>query len=348
MLTKITFITLILFSLSFSQSTITLASFNIRIFSDNSRNDTELKQICLQLKDYDFIAIQELRDERIMERAVEMLDDEFNKEYSFVISDAVGTERHKERYAFLYRSDLIDYLDFSDSYPDVADNFIREPFYASFISGNFDFTIITIHSIYGHSKAERRAEARLLDEVYSYVQQENGVEQDVILCGDFNLSASDDAFNDLRNIYSMQELISGGTSIKDKEYDNIWINPTYTSEYNNSAGIDKFDETDFQNEDAKASLAVSDHRPIWAKYVTSNPDDDGITIDNAPSGTLVNVNTASLEELKSLPGIGDVIASRIITERQTQAFQNIQDLQDRVSGIGPVLAGRLSSLVTFN
>jgi len=39
--------------------TISIATFNIRIFSNNSRYEKELLQICNILKEFDFIAIQE-------------------------------------------------------------------------------------------------------------------------------------------------------------------------------------------------------------------------------------------------------------------------------------------------
>ena len=46
------------------RSELKLAAWNIRIFSDNSRDDAELRKIAQTLIDYDFIAISELRDER--------------------------------------------------------------------------------------------------------------------------------------------------------------------------------------------------------------------------------------------------------------------------------------------
>lgn len=70
----------------------------------------------------------------------------------------------------------------------------------------------------------------------------------------------------------------------------------------------------------------------------------GLTVD-ADSG-LVNLNTASAEELQSLPGIGPALASRILERKQSLGrFQNVEDLLD-VSGIGPKVFADLRELVT--
>ena len=49
-------------------------------------------------------------------------------------------------------------------------------------------------------------------------------------------------------------------------YDNIFFQADYVTEYLGRSGIDKFDETDFGNDDKAANLAVSDHRPVWAVF----------------------------------------------------------------------------------
>lgn len=57
--------------------------------------------------------------------------------------------------------------------------------------------------------------------------------------------------------------------------------------------------------------------------------------DSSEQGTqlMVNINTASEEELKSLPGIGDVTAKAIVNYRKETPFKAIEDIKN-VTGIG--------------
>jgi endonuclease/exonuclease/phosphatase family metal-dependent hydrolase len=253
--------------------TISIATFNIRIFSNNSRDDEELYQICNLLKEFDFIAIQEVRDTQILDRTVSMLKNQFNLNYNYLASDKVGTERSKEIYAYLYRTEKVKPLKNFGLYKDAEDHFIREPFVALFKAGEFDFYAINIHSIYGDSVSERRFEAKKLAGVYAVVQSRDG-ENEVLLMGDFNLAPDDSGYQSLKAIPNMV-VVNGKlpTSIKDKLYDNIWFQANFTREFTGKFGIINFDEVLFGNDDKKASLMVSDHRPLWAEFDVSVDDD---------------------------------------------------------------------------
>lgn len=64
------------------------------------------------------------------------------------------------------------------------------------------------------------------------------------------------------------------------------------------------------------------------------------------SGDLININTASLVQLDSLPGIGPTIAQHIVDYRTEHGpFQSINDLMN-VAGIGATTFEKLKNLIT--
>ena len=67
----------------------------------------------------------------------------------------------------------------------------------------------------------------------------------------------------------------------------------------------------------------------------------------AGPGRLIDVNTASAAELDTLPGIGPVLADRIIAERQKRPFANVDELR-RVSGLGPKKLDAIRRFVTVS
>ncbi len=253
---------------------IKIASWNIRIFS-NSRTDSELRSICKVAQQFDFITIIELRDEAILKRMVSMLKNEFNKSYSYEMSMEVGATS-KERYAFLYDNTIIKCVKSGEIFADTT--FLRSPYYATFKAGNFDFTTICIHVIWGNTVGERRKEINRLAYVFNTLQDRDLLENDIMLMGDFNRGPDDDlAWAPMKSISSMTHLfdLPEKSMIWDTElYDNIWFQSLYVKEFTLDKGIYNFDEIDFGNDDTAASLAVSDHRPIWGLFRITNQDDD--------------------------------------------------------------------------
>lgn len=72
--------------------------------------------------------------------------------------------------------------------------------------------------------------------------------------------------------------------------------------------------------------------------------------DEAPGGPAdaVDVNRAGVEELTSLPGIGPVLAARIVAYRDSAGpFRTLSDLT-AVSGIGPATIARVADRVSIN
>ncbi|MDD2360007.1 MAG: ComEA family DNA-binding protein [Syntrophaceticus schinkii] len=83
--------------------------------------------------------------------------------------------------------------------------------------------------------------------------------------------------------------------------------------------------------------------------VQTSSDGSGVesTASAVESGGKININTASAAELDTLPGIGPVLAQRIIDYRTTHGqFRSVADLQ-KVSGIGSRRYEQLKDLITI-
>jgi competence protein ComEA len=88
---------------------------------------------------------------------------------------------------------------------------------------------------------------------------------------------------------------------------------------------------------AFAALVAAQPQPVNAQAKDTKP---AATKPAAPSaakaasGAIVNINTASVTELTTLPGIGEKTAARIIEYRQKNgAFKKVEELMN-VRGIG--------------
>lgn len=265
---------------------ISLASFNTLHLGWGSNKDFGI--VASILSRFDIVALQEVMKEEAVKTLIARLDSVSSpisgsgSNWSYILSEKLGRNNYKESYAFIWKNDRIHLQpNSSHVYSDGNDEFIREPFVASFRAGNFDFTLISAHFIFGDKLSERQDEARAVAHVYQKLQQDDSHENDLILMGDFNLPPTDFGWQDLKNLTGITwvvnppSLTTVGRAGMSSLYDNLWFQSQFTVEFTGTGGnyeyMHDFFETDiFEN----AKQFVSDHVPVYAVFRTDLADDD--------------------------------------------------------------------------
>ena len=260
---------------------IKIAAFNIQVFGRSKRQKEDVMDVLTTIvREFDLVLIQEIRDsgEETIPIFLQEINDVEGSKYQYIRSERLGRSTSKEAYAYLYNMDTVKFVEESDYvYDDVYDVFEREPYIASFVSGNFDFTIIGIHI----KPSDAYSEMGNLTNVVNFVLSENPNEQDIIMIGDFNADGTYFDENDITNPLKSSDfywVITNDIDTMTKtdySYDRIvLLNTTHNHEYiENSASVFKFDmEYDIRNQ--TFVWEVSDHYPIYAEFKTDLVDDD--------------------------------------------------------------------------
>ncbi|MGC4107138.1 MAG: ComEA family DNA-binding protein [Thermomicrobiales bacterium] len=90
---------------------------------------------------------------------------------------------------------------------------------------------------------------------------------------------------------------------------------------------------------------VGDGEDIIIPRKAASPSGGTPSADEPNVGPL-NINTATAEQLDELPGVGEVLAARIVAYREEHGpFGSVDELED-VDGIGPSLLEKLRPLIT--
>lgn len=181
-------------------------------------------------------------------------------DWAYSVTPAIGRSSYKESYAVIYRTDRVQLISAS-VWSDAGDKFEREPQIVKLrqLLTGADYSFINWHAIYG-SSAERQAEIYEIANVFRSIQDSSSSDQDVILLGDHNASATSSWWDNLKSSsptvsYKVNDLTSVNSSCAyASAYDHFWMQLSYVTEYYSSG------------RDYIANLCsfyeLSDHAPI--------------------------------------------------------------------------------------
>ena len=270
----------IIFALFFILSTLSLAaeayiaSFNILRLGAAKKDMVQTAKI---LKGFDIVGLVEVINRDGVEELVDALNKQSDEKWDYHISPfGVGSSKYKEYFAYIYKKDKVKFIKSEGFYKNGKSSLLREPYGATFQIGNFDFTFVLVHTIYGNNESQRKAENYKMVDVYNYFQDRDEKENDILIAGDFNLYALDESFRPLykhadKITYAIDSAIKTTIGVKGRanSYDNFFFSQKYSQEFTGSSGA-----LDFSGDNPKLMREiVSDHIPVFIVVETSKDDD---------------------------------------------------------------------------
>ena len=270
----------IIFALFFILSTLSLAdeayiaSFNILRLGVAKKDMVQTAKI---LEGFDIVGLVEVINRDGVEELVDELNKQSDEKWDYHISPfGVGSSKYKEYFAYVYKKDKVKFIKSEGFYKDGKSSLLREPYGATFQIGNFDFTFVLVHTIYGNNESQRKAENYKMVDVYNYFQDRDEKENDILIAGDFNLYALDESFRPLykhadKITYAIDPAIKTTIGAKGRanSYDNFFFSQKYSQEFTGSSGA-----LDFSGDNPKLMREiVSDHIPVFIVVETSKDDD---------------------------------------------------------------------------
>ena len=272
---------------SVSSDKIKVAAFNIQVFGVAKADKPDVMDILAEtIAEFDIVAIQEIRDSSgtaIIE--LENIVDALGVDYEVAVGPRLGRTTAKEQYAYIYRTDSVDYNG-SYTYDDsISDLFHREPLVASFstVTGKFDFVLAVIHT----DPDEATKEIGSLPLVIQDAKTHYPGELDMIVLGDFNADCSyfdeDDRTCPLRDdsfTWLITNDMDTNVAATSCTYDRVVITVDMLSEVDVDAGVYRFDQIFGLTEEETKD--VSDHYPVWVEL--SYPDGSGSSEGSSSGG----------------------------------------------------------------
>ena len=267
---------------SLDSQTLKIAAFNIQIFGKTKREKKDVMDVLIKIgQEFDVMLVQELKyaDENTAPYYLEKINEAVGySKYDFKRSERLGRSSSKEAYAYFYNTDKVEFIEGSDYvYNDTDDVFEREPYIASFRGGNFDFTLVGVHT----KPNDADSEISNLPDVVDSILADNPNETDIIVMGDFNADGRYFNEDDSTNPFKASKYLWVITNDMDtmtktnNTYDRmVMMNATLNHEYINGSATVFYFDTEYEISDEELVWDVSDHYPIYANFRTDLTDDD--------------------------------------------------------------------------
>jgi endonuclease/exonuclease/phosphatase family metal-dependent hydrolase len=242
-----------------------MCAWNLENFG-RSKTDSVMMVITATLRQFDLVCVSEVVAGNGGAQAVARLADALNRtgaKWDYTISDPTSGTNGIERYAFLWKTHVLQKK--GDAWLDQVyqQEIEREPFFAAYAYGEKEFIVAVFHAVPKSKNPESEIKyLKWIDTLYKG--------KTVLYCGDFNCPQSNNVFNPLRARGYLPALVNQKTTLKQKpvgeeclasEFDNIFYRPSQVAFI--SSGVVPF-YRDFPN--LQKARRVSDHLPVYLEF----------------------------------------------------------------------------------
>lgn len=263
-----------------------VASYNIKWLGHAVHDLNKLAKV---IEHFDVCGILEVKNEKTVAQLVSALETTTGQKWGHVF----GFRTHRphgdyhEAYAVVWRKDRVELGGgIVSNIFDKTETFRNDPFVVSFKRKNFDFALMLVHTRWtDDSDGSRLAEVAGVASQIIWMR-EFLAEQDFIVAGDFNYSATTPAMNNMATAATIKRIDSNEKSTFKADhtgyassYDHMYVpdKTLFRVSPGNSRVMDTTKLIYGDNSVAnmkKSNSELSDHLPVWAIFDVTLPDDD--------------------------------------------------------------------------
>lgn len=263
-----------------------VASYNIKWLAQTNHSFEKLADV---IEHFDVCGILEIKDERALAQLIAALESRTQKDWGYVFG--VRTHRpggrYYEAYGAVWRRDRVELGDgIVSNVWDLEEAFRNDPLLVSFKRGNFDFTLLLVHTRWSDDEeGTREGEVAMLAQQLLWMMQFL-TERDLIIAGDFNYPGTAEPMKEMASAAGLIQLDPDHKSTFKNDfsgyasaYDHIYVLNGPTSEYvpgscqvMDATRVIYGDNSPENMEKSKQEL--SDHLPVWTVFTVTAPDDD--------------------------------------------------------------------------